>query len=79
MQATLMFADIVGFTTICKQVTPDVVMTFLNDLYREFDDLVPIFNVYWYTRFVKCVDGNLYKLQAAVSCCEGQCVVLWHI
>ena len=45
-QVTLMFADIVGFTSICKQVPPDVVMTFLNDLYREFDDLVTIFNVY---------------------------------
>lgn len=36
----VMFADIVGFTSMCKVVTPDVVMQFLMQLYQEFDQLV---------------------------------------
>eukprot|EP00882_Tetradesmus_deserticola_P020631 GHRQ01022293.1.p1 GENE.GHRQ01022293.1~~GHRQ01022293.1.p1 ORF type:complete len:233 (+),score=70.48 GHRQ01022293.1:385-1083(+) len=32
-QVTVMFADIVGFTSMSKEVEPEVVMEFLNDLY----------------------------------------------
>ena len=41
-----MFADIVGFTSICKSVSPAAVMALLNELYTAFDDLVSTFNVY---------------------------------
>ncbi|KXZ54068.1 hypothetical protein GPECTOR_5g175 [Gonium pectorale] len=43
---TIMFADIVGFTSMCKQVTPLEVMTFLNALYSRFDALLDIYKVY---------------------------------
>jgi class 3 adenylate cyclase len=33
MQVTVLFADIVGFTNMSKEVEPEVVMEFLNDLY----------------------------------------------
>ena len=46
MQVTIMFADIVGFTSMCKQVSPATVMAFLNHLYSAFDELVSIFGVY---------------------------------
>ena len=36
----VMFADIVGFTSMCKVVSPEQVMHFLLKLYQEFDKLV---------------------------------------
>ena len=41
-----MFADIVGFTSLCKRLPPTRVMTFLNELYSAFDELVAIYGVY---------------------------------
>ena len=35
--------DIVGFTEMCNEVDPSVVMEFLNRLYSIFDQLVDIF------------------------------------
>ncbi|GLI62575.1 hypothetical protein VaNZ11_005249 [Volvox africanus] len=43
---TILFADIVGFTSMSKQVTPLEVMTFLNQLYSRFDDMLDIYKVY---------------------------------
>jgi class 3 adenylate cyclase len=34
---TLLFCDIVGFTTMSKEVQPMAVMRFLNDLYSKYD------------------------------------------
>jgi hypothetical protein len=34
---TLFFCDIVGFTTMSKEVEPEAVMRFLNDLYTQYD------------------------------------------
>jgi ubiquitin carboxyl-terminal hydrolase 48 len=33
LQVSVLFADIVGFTSMSKEVEPEVVMEFLNDLY----------------------------------------------
>ena len=41
-----MFADIVGFTSTCQKVSPNVVMDFLNELYSPFDELASIYKVY---------------------------------
>ncbi len=46
VQVTVLFADICGFTAMCKEVAPSVVMSFLNDLYSRFDTLLDIYGVY---------------------------------
>jgi class 3 adenylate cyclase len=35
LQVTVMFADIVGFTSMSMNVEPEVVMGFLNELYTR--------------------------------------------
>ncbi|KAL3124922.1 hypothetical protein niasHT_001815 [Heterodera trifolii] len=38
--ASVMFSDIVGFTTLCSSSTPIEVVTMLNTVYTGFDDLI---------------------------------------
>ncbi len=45
-QVTVMFADITGFTPMCSLQEPMTVMSFLNNLFSRFDDLLDIFGVY---------------------------------
>ncbi|KXZ53141.1 hypothetical protein GPECTOR_7g1032 [Gonium pectorale] len=45
-EVTLLFADIAGFTPMCKQLEPRVVMAFLNDLFTRFDSRLDEFGVY---------------------------------
>ncbi|GFR48999.1 hypothetical protein Agub_g11019 [Astrephomene gubernaculifera] len=45
-EVTLLFADIQGFTPMCKILEPRVVMTFLNDLFTRFDRRLDEFGVY---------------------------------
>lgn len=45
-QASIMFSDIVGFTTICSQCRPMDVVQFLNSLYVKFDKLTNVHEVY---------------------------------
>ncbi|GIL88989.1 hypothetical protein Vretifemale_16900 [Volvox reticuliferus] len=45
-QVTLLFADIQGFTPMCKVLEPRVVMAFLNDLFTRFDRRLDEFGVY---------------------------------
>ncbi|KXZ43788.1 hypothetical protein GPECTOR_80g148 [Gonium pectorale] len=42
---TILFADIKGFTCMCKEVPPAAVMTFLNDLYTRLDSLTDVYGV----------------------------------
>ncbi|MCF3649306.1 adenylate/guanylate cyclase domain-containing protein [Synoicihabitans lomoniglobus] len=41
-EATVLFADIVGFTTIAKQLDPESTVTLLNALFSSFDRLVEV-------------------------------------
>eukprot|EP00198_Chlamydomonas_reinhardtii_P000185 XP_001689520.1 guanylate cyclase [Chlamydomonas reinhardtii] len=43
---TVLFADIVGFTTMCTACTPLAVMAFLNQLYSRLDAMIDIYKVY---------------------------------
>ncbi|KAF8371533.1 gcy-23 [Pristionchus pacificus] len=44
--ATIMFSDIVGFTTICSGSTPLEVVNMLNCIYSGFDDVINKFEAY---------------------------------
>lgn len=42
----MLFSDIVGFTSICSRATPFMVISMLEALYKEFDELCGFFDVY---------------------------------
>lgn len=44
--ATVCFADIVGFTVISARSSPQEVMSFLNDIWTSFDSIIQKFDVY---------------------------------
>ncbi|GIM00513.1 hypothetical protein Vretimale_5516 [Volvox reticuliferus] len=60
---TILFADIKGFTCMCKEVEPEVVMTFLNELYNRFDTLLDVYGVYKVETIGDCymVAGGLIR------------------
>ena len=43
---TMLFSDIVGFTSICSSATPLQVISMLESLYKIFDEFCGIFDVY---------------------------------
>ncbi|XP_055900175.1 soluble guanylate cyclase 88E-like isoform X1 [Biomphalaria glabrata] len=43
---TILFSDVVGFTTICSQITPMEVVSMLNAMYTQFDQLSENHSVY---------------------------------
>ena len=52
--AAILFADIVGFTAMAKDVAPDLVMRYLNELFTVFDAL--------------CEKHGVHKLETAGDC-----------
>ncbi|GLC68227.1 hypothetical protein PLESTF_000664100 [Pleodorina starrii] len=45
-EVTLLFADIKGFTPMCKEVEPRQVMSLLNSLYSRYDAMLDTYGVY---------------------------------
>ncbi|GFR49904.1 hypothetical protein Agub_g12010, partial [Astrephomene gubernaculifera] len=45
-QATVLFADVAGFDDICRELPPQRVLAFLNDLFAKFDDSIEPFGVH---------------------------------
>lgn len=43
---TMLFSDIVGFTSICSTATPFMVISMLESLYKHFDEFCGFFDVY---------------------------------
>eukprot|EP00798_Chlamydomonas_sp_ICE-L_P010410 gene10410-8358_t len=53
---TIMFMDIVGFTAMCKAVSPQAVMGYLNELFTWMDNLVDKYGIY---KVDTCGDGYI--------------------
>ncbi|CRK91657.1 CLUMA_CG005307, isoform A [Clunio marinus] len=45
-EVTMLFSDIVGFTSICSSASPFQVISMLESLYKVFDELCGVFDVY---------------------------------
>ncbi|GIL89318.1 hypothetical protein Vretifemale_17131, partial [Volvox reticuliferus] len=62
-QVTVLFADIQGFTPMCKVLPPDVVMSFLNTLFTRFDAMLDRHHVYKVETIGDCymVAGGLIR------------------
>ncbi|KAG2496060.1 hypothetical protein HYH03_005979 [Edaphochlamys debaryana] len=63
---TILFADIVGFTSLCHEIPATRVMEFLNRLYSRLDTLLDVYGVYKVETIGDCymVSGGLMARDA---------------
>ncbi|KFM57577.1 Guanylate cyclase soluble subunit alpha-1, partial [Stegodyphus mimosarum] len=61
---TMLFSDIVGFTSICSTATPLMVIDLLNNLYTRFDNFCGELDVYKTETIgdAYCVAGGLHRM-----------------
>ena len=44
-EATILFADVVGFTVLSQTMEPEKLVALLNDLFTEFDAITKAYNL----------------------------------
>jgi len=54
---TILFSDVVGFTSTCSQLAPMEVVSMLNEMYTKFDKCLELHNVYK-VRFVVSMNAS---------------------
>ena len=60
---TILFSDVVGFTRICSQISPMEVVSMLNAMYTQFDQLSEKHNVYKVSiYFISIIQARCYGL-----------------
>ena len=65
--ATVLFADIVGFTSLASELTPMEVVQLLNDLFSRFDDLVDKYQLNKVKTIGDCYMGE-YRSRTSSIC-----------
>lgn len=67
---TILFADIVGFTSFSQSVQPKQVMSLLNTLYDGFDRMIDEFKIYK----VETIGDSYMVVGGLLECKDGDCV-----
>lgn len=63
-EVTILFADIVGFTTMSSNISPRELIFMLNTIFSEWDSLCEK----WHLEKIKTVGGNIFVITSFLCC-----------